>query len=161
MLTLWEHLCQVMSASPAPSGAGGPRASRRQDAAATSTSSPPPTPRREAFPKASPPAAGLGGDSDSLAPDFGNSSVASMGKTVHMIVLEDHDAVIKIVLKGITMALRHVLRTHRVALDWLYERFQDQPMRLQYINTKFQLADMFTKHFRTADPWRPLCYMLG
>ena len=80
---------------------------------------------------------------------------------VQRTVLEDNDAVIKIVLKCRTIVLRHVLQTHRVALDWLYERFQDQPMRLQYINTKLQLADMFTKHFRTADPWKPLCYMLG
>ena len=34
-------------------------------------------------------------------------------------VFEDNEAVIKMIIKGRSPTLRHVSRTHRVALDWL------------------------------------------
>ena len=55
------------------------------------------------------------------------------------------------------MALRHVLRTHRVALDWLYDPFDEADMNMRYINTKWQVADMYTKSFTNAETWRPRC----
>ena len=63
-------------------------------------------------------------------------------KTIKMYVIEDNDACIKIVLKKRSMALRHVMRTHRVALDWMYELFDSEDIWLKYINTKWQVADM-------------------
>ena len=41
-----------------------------------------------------------------------------------MVLLEDNDAVIKMVIKGRAPALRLVARTHRVNLDWLFERIR-------------------------------------
>ena len=38
------------------------------------------------------------------------------------IIFEDNDAVIKQCIKGRSPAMRHVARTHRVDLDWLWER---------------------------------------
>ena len=38
---------------------------------------------------------------------------------VQLIICEDNEAVIKLLLKGRSIALRHVGRTHRVAIDWL------------------------------------------
>ena len=37
------------------------------------------------------------------------------------IIFEDNDAVIKACIKGRSPAMRHVGRTHRVDLDWLWE----------------------------------------
>ena len=37
------------------------------------------------------------------------------------IIFEDNDAVIKQCIKGRSPAMRHVARTHRVDLDWLWE----------------------------------------
>ena len=39
-----------------------------------------------------------------------------------LYVFEDHEAVIKMIIKGRSPTLRHVSRTHRVALDWLFDR---------------------------------------
>ena len=39
-----------------------------------------------------------------------------------LYVFEDTEAVIKIVIKGRSPTMRHVSRTHRVALDWLFDR---------------------------------------
>ena len=39
---------------------------------------------------------------------------------------EDNEAVIKM-MKGRSPAMRHVSRTHRVALDWLFDRINLDP----------------------------------
>ena len=42
--------------------------------------------------------------------------------------------------------MRHVSRTHRVALDWLFDRINlDPKIQIKYIDTKNQLADFLTK----------------
>ena len=50
----------------------------------------------------------------------GNCIVPEM--RAEMIIMEDNDAVVKMCIKGRSPALRHVPRTHRVDLDWLFER---------------------------------------
>ena len=50
--------------------------------------------------------------------------------------------------------MRHVSRTHRVALDWLFDRINlDPKIRIKYIDTKNQLADILTKGNFTRDEW--------
>ena len=39
-----------------------------------------------------------------------------------MYVFEDHEAVIEMIIKGRGPATRHVSKTHRVALDWFFDR---------------------------------------
>ena len=41
---------------------------------------------------------------------------------------EDNEAVIKMITKGRSPTMRHVSRTHRVALDWLFDRINLDPM---------------------------------
>ena len=53
--------------------------------------------------------------------------------------------------------MRHVSRTHRVALDWLFDRINwDPKIQIKYIDTKNQLADMLTKGNFTCDEWNHL-----
>ena len=53
--------------------------------------------------------------------------------------------------------MRHVSRTHRVALDWLFDRINlDPKFQIKYIDTKNQLADMLTKGNFTRDEWNHL-----
>ena len=53
--------------------------------------------------------------------------------------------------------MRHVSRTHRVALDWLFDRINlDPKIQIKYIDTKHQLADMLTKCNFTRDEWNHL-----
>ena len=48
--------------------------------------------------------------------------------------------------KAESPTMRHVRRTHRVALDWLFERINlDPKIQIKYVDTKNQLADMWTK----------------
>ena len=53
--------------------------------------------------------------------------------------------------------MRHVSRTHRVALDWLFDRINlDPKIQIKYIDTKNQLADILTKGNFTRDDWNHL-----
>ena len=70
---------------------------------------------------------------------------------------EDNEAVIKMNVKGRSPTMRHVSRTHRVALDWLFDRINlDPKIQIEYIDTKNQLADMLTKGNFTRDEWNHL-----
>ena len=53
--------------------------------------------------------------------------------------------------------MRHVSRTHRVTLDWLFVRINlDPKTQVRYIDTKHQVADMLTKGNFTRDEWNNL-----
>ena len=53
--------------------------------------------------------------------------------------------------------MRHVSRTHRVALDWLFDRInQDPKIQIKNIDTKNQLADILTKGNFTREEWNHL-----
>ena len=71
-----------------------------------------------------------------------------------LYVFEDNEAVIKMIIKGRSPTMRHVSRTHRVALDWLFDRINlDPKIQIKYIDTKNQLADILTKGSFTRDEW--------
>ena len=72
-------------------------------------------------------------------------------------MFEDNEAVIKMIIKGRSPTKRHVSRTHRVALDWLFDRINlDSKIQIKYIDTKNQLADILTKGNFTRDEWNHL-----
>ena len=74
-----------------------------------------------------------------------------------LYVFEDNEAVIKMIIKGRSPTMRHVSRTHRVALDWLFDRINlDSKIQIKYIDTKNQLADILTKGNFTRDEWNHL-----
>ena len=74
-----------------------------------------------------------------------------------LYVFEDNEAVIKMIIKGRSPTMRHVSRTHRVALDWLFDRINlDPKIQIKYIDTKNQLADILTKGSFTRDEWNHL-----
>ena len=74
------------------------------------------------------------------------------------IIFEDNDAVIKQTIKGRSPNMRHIARTHRVDLDWLWERIREDPgIYIKYVGTKEQIADLFTKGSFTAEQWGKLC----
>ena len=75
------------------------------------------------------------------------SNVQSACQEALLYVFEDNEAVIKM----------HVSRTHRVALDWLFDRINlDPKIQIKYIDTKNQLADILTKGNFTRDEWNHL-----
>ena len=61
------------------------------------------------------------------------------------------------IIKGRSPTMRHVSRTHRVALDWVFDRINlDSKIQIKYIDTKKQLADILTKGIFTRDEWNHL-----
>ena len=75
--------------------------------------------------------------------------------------MEDNDAVIKMCTKVRAPTLRHVQRTHRVDVDSLLERIHsDKGIVIKYINTKLQIADIFTKATFSIQTWKELCKLL-
>ena len=94
----------------------------------------------------------------------GNKDVEQMSQVDHvptnthssqsesqLYILEDNEAVIKMTIKG------RVSRTHRVALDRLFNRINlDPKIQIKCVDTKNQLADMLTKENFTRDEWNHL-----
>ena len=85
------------------------------------------------------------------------SNVQFLHQEALLYVFEDSEAVIKMIIKGRSPTMRHVSRTHRVALDRLFDRINSDPkIEIKYIDTKNQHADMLTKGHFTRDEWNHL-----
>ena len=90
------------------------------------------------------------------------SNVQSSRQEALLYVFEDNEAVIKMIIKGRSPTMRHVSRTHRVALDWLFDRINlDPKIQIKYIDTKNQLADILTKGNFTRYEWNHLFSLLN
>ena len=74
--------------------------------------------------------------------DCAPSNVQSSHQEALLYVFEDNEAVIKMIIKGRSPTMRHVSRTHRFALDWLFDQNQ--------------LAVILTKGNFTRDEWNHL-----
>ena len=79
--------------------------------------------------------------------DHVSSNVGSSQFGAMLYEFEDNEAVIKMIIKGTSPTMRHVSRTHRVALDWLFDRINLVPkfqirchFRLSLLRSEFQLV---------------------
>ena len=74
-----------------------------------------------------------------------------------LYIFEDNEAVIKMIIKDRSSAMRHVSRTHRVALDWLFDRINLDPhIQIKYVDTRSQLANIFSKETFVPNEWKHL-----
>ena len=77
-----------------------------------------------------------------------------------LYVFEDNEAVIKMIIKGRRPTMRHVSRTHSVALDWLFVTINlDPKIQIRYIDTKNHFADMLIKWNFTSDELNNLLHL--
>ena len=84
--------------------------------------------------------------------NFISSNVNSSRKEALLYIFEDKETVIKMIIRGRSPTMRHVSRTHRVSLDWLFDEINlDPKIQIKYIDTKNQLADILTKGNFTRD----------
>ena len=61
-----------------------------------------------------------------------------------LYTIKDNEAVIKMIVNGRSPTMRHVARTHRVALDRSFDRINLVPkIQIKYVDN--QLADILTK----------------
>ena len=94
--------------------------------------------------------------------DFIPSNVQSSHQEALLYVFEDNKSVIKMIIKGRSPTMRHVSTTHRVALDWLFDRINlDCKIQIKYIDTKNQLTDILRKGNFTRDEWNHLLSLLN
>ena len=90
------------------------------------------------------------------------SNTTKSGSGAMLFVFVDNEAVIKMIIKGRSPTMRHVSRTHRFAVDWLFDRINlDPKIQICYIDTKLQLADMLTKGNFTGDEWNILLHLFN
>ena len=85
--------------------------------------------------------------------DFIPSNVTSSHQEALLYVFEDNEAVMKMIFKVRSPTMRHVSRSHRVALDWLFDRINLDPKnQIKYIDTKNQLTDILINisHFSST-----------
>ena len=76
---------------------------------------------------------------------FTTNAHSSQGES-QLYTFEGNEAVIKMIMKGRSPILRHVSRTHRVALGRLFDTINVDPkIQIKYVDTKNQPADMLTK----------------
>ena len=69
---------------------------------------------------------------------------------------------LKLIIKSWSPTMRQESRTHRVALDWLFDRIDLDPnIRIGYIDTKHQVADMLTKGNFSRDEWNNLPHLFN
>ena len=101
---------------------------------------------------------------DTISLDYADwvpPSMPSLQQNTKCVFVQDNDAVIKMVVKARAPTLKHVSRTHRIDLDWLFERIQKDPCIFgRYIHTKLQIADMLTKGNFTSEQWLVLCSLM-
>ena len=89
--------------------------------------------------------------------DFGTSNVHTSLQEALLYIFEENEAVTKMIINGRSFTKRHVSRTQRVALDWLFDRINlDPKIQIKYIDTKNQLADILTMENFTRDEWNHL-----
>jgi hypothetical protein len=101
------------------------------------------------------------GTQELLNIDYVPCNIPEMSDRAKLLIMEDNDAVIKMCMKVRAPTMRHMQRTHRIDVDSLFERTHgDKSIWIKYINTKFQLADIFTKGSFSVHTWRDLCKLL-
>ena len=89
-----------------------------------------------------------------------SSNVRFSQSSAMLYVFEDNEAVIKKIIKGWSPTMRHVSRTHRVALDLLFDSINlDPEIQMMYIDTKHQLADILTTGHFTRVEWHNLLHL--
>ena len=94
--------------------------------------------------------------------DYVTTNANSSQGECQSYIFEDHEAVVKMIMKGRSPTMKHVSRTHRVALDWLFDKINlDPKIQIKYVEAKNQLADMFTKESFTRYEWDHLFRLLN
>ena len=89
-----------------------------------------------------------------------NAKLSRFGALLHSS--EDNEAVIKMMMNSRSPTMRHVSRTHRVALDWPFDRINlDPKIQNKDLDTKNQPADILTKSNFTREEWNHLLLLLN
>ncbi len=78
-----------------------------------------------------------------------------------VVVRCDNQTALRVVETGLAPTMRHATRTHRVNVGWLHERLQAGQIRLQFVETQPQRADILTKVICGRQKWQQLLVLVG
>ena len=109
-LDLWDLVIEVFHSSPNQTNKTKDVREPRRNVSAT-----PQTHKRKQIPTTNT-------NLDLTNIDHVPSSGTHSGSNAMLYVFEDNEAVIELIIKGRSPTMRRVSRTHRVALDWLFDR---------------------------------------
>ena len=77
------------------------------------------------------------------------------------MILEDNDGVILMILKNRYPMLRHLPRTHKIDVDFLFDILRRDPgLQLKYVPTRLQIADILTKGAFTGALWERMLTLM-
>jgi hypothetical protein len=80
-------------------------------------------------------------------------------RKVHLRMMEDNEAMIKIGHSGKNPTMRYRNRTHKVGVAWLMEVFNLPKCDICKLDAKLQVADIGTKRITCVDTWRSNCVL--
>merc|ERR1712185_609230 len=92
------------------------------------------------------------------------------GRPVCLKLHEDNQAAIQVIKTGRNPTMRHLQRTHGISIRWLHDLFfpkddmgntMNSAYQLEYIESKLQRADIFTKAFRDPKEWLRVQQLIG
>ena len=72
-------------------------------------------------------------------------------------VMLDNTAMLEIIRTGRNLTIRHIGKTHGVAVSWLHELYDRKDVWMKYITTTMMAADLYTKAFTVPTKWNHLC----
>jgi hypothetical protein len=82
-------------------------------------------------------------------------------RKVHLRMMEDNEAMVKICHSGKNPTMRYPNRTHKVGVSWLMEVFHVPECDVYKIDAKLQAADIGTKRITCVDTWRSICVLIN
>ena len=94
-----------------------------------------------------------GGDANGRSVANLNSLNVHLSPKFKVQLLEDNQATITILLKGDSEKLRRTDKTQRISFAWLKQQFERGLFNMINVDTKEQVADIFTKPFADRAKW--------
>ena len=93
--------------------------------------------------------------------DQGPSNAHLSERESQLYIFEGNEAVTNLIINGRSPTMRHVSRTHRVALDWLFDRTRlDAKIQIQCVESKDQLEDILLKGSFKRHGWHKMLHYL-
>ena len=87
-----------------------------------------------------------------------------LGKGVEEVVLqvrEDNDAMIRVLTTGRNPTMRYLSLTHGIKINWLHQVSTGPNVKLSYVESALQAADIFTKTFENGTKWVTLLPLIN
>ena len=83
------------------------------------------------------------------------------GNEVLLQVREDNDAMIRVLTIGGNPTMRYLSLIHGIKVNWLHQVSSGPNVKLNYVESELQAADIFTKTFESGVKWATLLPLIN